>query len=362
MAMNKTALLTICMLASYSLFAQDELPEAEYYHLKGKIGPGEAVMDLARKDTAFSGMYYWVDSASPGYLSGSMDNDGYISLTAWNAAETGGSFSLSFEQGRLRGVWNDTAYFAEQAVNLAPDYRSSVQAKLYAFERETEQDRGQNTPGCFFTMQFLELESSRHPDRALDKANAIIEGCFFEIPVPMQDPYIKMNALAQSKWEMLRESSEGMHEGWSSLPHYFDRQMDIIYNAHHFLVIEEYNYLYGGGVHGIAWAEHLNFDMQTGDTLGLGEVFIPDSMAAVSLLIKKALVPGYIEGASLEAYGFLVEDLRPGDFYIYEGGLVFYFPVYSISFYAAGEFEAFVPYSELSSCMLVSSPLRRLFE
>lgn len=101
-----------------------------------------------------------------------------------------------------------------------------------------------------------------------------------------------------------------------------------------------------GGAHPNPWLVSLNFDLEAGRTLQLGDLFRPGYLQALSAyaiaeLARRELPEGRV-GASPKAENFQVWALGPQ-------GLTLVFPPYQVGPYSAGTQEVLVPWKELTS-------------
>lgn len=128
-------------------------------------------------------------------------------------------------------------------------------------------------------------------------------------------------------------------------------------NEKNVLSLSVFNYAYTGGAHGLTLQESLTFDMKTGRSYTLAELFKPgsDYMKRLSDLVRAQIAARQIE--TFEPF----KSIRPDQpFYIADRSLVLYFALYEITPYAFG-FPYFpISVYELSDIVNPGGPLGRM--
>lgn len=139
------------------------------------------------------------------------------------------------------------------------------------------------------------------------------------------------------------------------------------------LVIQSYSYT--GGAHGLPWMTALTIDLPEGERLTLGDFVKTDSLKPFMQQVRRVLLDEWndalFEAAKTELEGF-VEDTSPltddqreafsnlEDFYLTPTGFVFYWNVYDIAPYAAGQQTVFIPYGDVREHLIPDSRLHPL--
>ncbi|MGC9327243.1 MAG: DUF3298 domain-containing protein [Candidatus Hinthialibacter sp.] len=129
------------------------------------------------------------------------------------------------------------------------------------------------------------------------------------------------------------------------IPNYFSDviRFDTHFNRDGLLCLEKVKYTYrGGAAHGMTTWTYWLFDLRTGKSLELEDLFVPDFKKRLNLLIN-AHVPTDCE--------YKIEKPAPfeksSEWYLTEKYFVVHFPLYAIAPYAAGPINIKIPLSEM---------------
>lgn len=120
-------------------------------------------------------------------------------------------------------------------------------------------------------------------------------------------------------------------------------------------------YVYTGGAHGNMLALPLNYDLDTGAPLALGDLFRPSAAYLDTLAARVTQRLTQSRGT-----GWMFEDALPPDpayfavFTLEADSLRFFFPPYAIAPYAVGPSEAALPYAALRAVLRADGPVARL--
>lgn len=133
---------------------------------------------------------------------------------------------------------------------------------------------------------------------------------------------------------------------------YFDYSVE--YNQNGLFSIILSNYQYAGGAHGSTVQTACTFDLSTGRRLGLGDLMKNGCgyEKTIDAQIREGIDARVKEGSLIEfaESPFRTIGDRP-DFYLTDGGIVFYFQQYEHFPYAAGIQEFSIPYDSVSSLL-----------
>jgi hypothetical protein len=170
----------------------------------------------------------------------------------------------------------------------------------------------------------------------------------------------------------------------SGIPAYND-DISIVtrHNNYGILTFEANFSIYRGGAHGIYGKEFRNYDLHDNSLLQFEDVFITErkSRKKLSTLIKGMMADSarremgqnseYYSTVDLKgtddevlmAYGYFEpsEIEATDNFILLNGGVEFNYPPYEIAPYALGETVIYIPYENISTFMLDSTPARRMF-
>ncbi|GAB6138048.1 DUF3298 and DUF4163 domain-containing protein [Halanaerobaculum tunisiense] len=149
--------------------------------------------------------------------------------------------------------------------------------------------------------------------------------------VGMRDSSIQRK-INQDIYNLVREmiSEQGYYENPQTV---IDATYQIKNNQNRVLSLSLINYAYAGGAHGLTIVKSLNFDLDTGESYQLSELFKVDSnyKKRLSELIAQDIIERDIP--TLDEFTGVREDQ---DYYIADKTLVVYFQLYEITPYAYG--------------------------
>ena len=121
-----------------------------------------------------------------------------------------------------------------------------------------------------------------------------------------------------------------------------------------FLSISTFNDDYLGGAHGVYFQNNVVVNLNTIEKIQETEIFLPDYKEPLARIIREKLLKVMAENAGsddadLKEYFFDFDSIYPNNnFLMDDKGLHYVYNVYEIASYAAGMFEVFIPYSEVT--------------
>lgn len=123
----------------------------------------------------------------------------------------------------------------------------------------------------------------------------------------------------------------------------------ITFFNEHYVCIEQSEYTYTGGAHGMPMRYYYVLDLKTGDRLLLEDI-VSESEDEIHTIAATYFQKMYEEAPAAYFEG-AVDTVKSNAgyndmFYLTDDGIVFYFPPYDLAAYAAGFIEIEVPYSE----------------
>jgi hypothetical protein len=136
-----------------------------------------------------------------------------------------------------------------------------------------------------------------------------------------------------------------------------------------------HSYSYSGGVHGLPWIHGVTLTVPEGRHLTLGDLVKPEQLKPLMQMTRRQLVDEWSDALFPEAAAALttfIADTNPitddelrdfsayEDFYLTPQGFVFYWNVYDVAPYAAGQQTVTVPYRTVSDWLVPNSPITPL--
>ena len=110
------------------------------------------------------------------------------------------------------------------------------------------------------------------------------------------------------------------------------------------------DYSYTGGAHGMNTETCLVFSLETGDLLGLEDIFREDSMSALLGLLMEYVSEAF-EDPSDSGYLLVTDIPVTENFSISDSGITFIYNPYEIAAYAAGIIRINIPWDELQDIL-----------
>lgn len=137
-----------------------------------------------------------------------------------------------------------------------------------------------------------------------------------------------------------------------------------------------HSYAYSGGVHGLPWIHGVTLTVPEGRRLRLGDLVSEDRLKPLMQMVRRELVDDWNDALFPEASAALsafIADTNPAtaeertafsayeDFYLTPTGVVFYWNVYDVAPYAAGQQTVTIPYRTIQDWIKSESPITALF-
>jgi hypothetical protein len=265
---------------------------------------------------------------------------------------------------------------------LAPTYEAAGLATRFyhATWNDGSVDR------CVYELAYPALEpayaQSEESYERWDKVNRIIQDVAFPgiVATTTADEY-DFQASAQRYLAECRGDLESLLEesGDDEMPAYFNYAQSLSYTTELFqdgllsLVIQGYSYT--GGAHGLPWMTGITVGLEKGERYQLGDFIKAESLKPFMQRIRRQLLDEWDEALFEEARTEIESFVNDGsqiaadqqetfanleDFYVTPQGFVFYWNVYEIAPYAAGQQTVFVPFDSVRDDLIPNSPLARL--
>ncbi|KAA0206441.1 DUF3298/DUF4163 domain-containing protein [Candidatus Uhrbacteria bacterium] len=136
------------------------------------------------------------------------------------------------------------------------------------------------------------------------------------------------------------------------------------------------SYAYSGGAHGLPWMHGVSLTIPEGRRLLLGDFIRDEQLKPLMQMVRRQLVDTYEAALIPEAaaaFSAYVEDANPAtdeerhelaayeDFYLTPNGFVFYWNVYDVAPYAAGQLNVTIPYRTVRDWLKPDAPVTALF-
>jgi hypothetical protein len=144
---------------------------------------------------------------------------------------------------------------------------------------------------------------------------------------------------------------------------YDEKKVSVLTDTLGILCLVFFHDFYTGGAHPNSSLEYVNFDISTGDTLTLGDIFISGYESDLNKITEKEFlkVKNLSPEEDLEKAGYWFENNQfkvNDNFAITDQGLRFYFNSYEIAPYSMGPTRLDIPYEALHRIIDDNGPLK----
>ena len=326
-----------------------------YIKLRGKIGDKLSItMDIQKnnRSTDIIGSYYYDYIGVPINIAGAFNVENIELTERDNKGNITGTFKGKLTSNNdMNGVWINPKTKKETPFTLAETHNNIAQFEYTEYNRENCDNKKRN------------LKSAKKD--TLDWTDTLCTS------IDITTIKLKnINAIAAKKIEALLEKnilqagmSEVKHKNINELLHsvdgssdtesYFDESygMNVIYNEPNILCLSISFYGYAhGAAHPNGYSIYFNFNPQTGDTISLNDLLLPNTINKFTAIGKKKFFE--TNGNKEENSWFFDNDFTlANNFVLTKGGLLFQYNTYEAGPYAAGTPTFFIPKKELTDIL-----------
>ncbi len=239
---------------------------------------------------------------------------------------------------------------------------------------------------CVFRIVYPQFQArvrgEAEPDRRWDAANRELERAALTGYVPTStdgsfdlergaDAYIEQ---CRAELEELSAALGNDETGYMQYVQSVGYDVELLQDGLASLVIQSYSY--SGGAHGLPWLHGVTLTVPEGRRLRLGDLVKPDRLKPLLQMVRRQLVDEWDEALIPEAaaaFSAYVGDANPAtdeelrelaayeDFYLTPNGFVFYWNVYDVAPYAAGQLTVTVPFRTVADWLESGAPVTALF-
>ena len=178
--------------------------------------------------------------------------------------------------------------------------------------------------------------------------------------------YIKMYKEIEPDYKEEIESNNNEDANFATWYAYFQGlSTDIVFNRAQIVSFTHKFEAYSGGAHGSQQYSNYVIDLNTGNWIKEGDIFIDDFKDDIArLLIDKIMELNQADNvqALIDLGFFGIEEIMPNDnILIDEKGVTYLFNEYEIAAYALGTTKVLLPFDEISLYLKKESPIAHLF-
>ncbi len=329
-------------------------PDNVYMKLQGKIADKYAItMDIIkRRDTItkainISGSYYYDNVGIPLDVYGKLDNGGSFELTERDSkGDITGIFKGNFTGNTMKGVWINPKTKKELSFELSEATQNVAQFDFKEYYHENCERKKKNLKShkkdtlnwgdtLCSDMSVSMISVKNLKANACIKINALLEKTVLQ-PITSEKPYKNINDLLHS--------IDGERDF-----DYSDEQfgMGVISNEENVLCISVSYYGNTGGAHPNSYCAFYNFNPQTGDTISLMQIMLPEAIDNLIAVAKEKFIK---TNGDLKENGWFYDEAEfklASNFAITKGGLLFQYNSYEAGPYVMGAPQVFLTKKEL---------------
>lgn len=335
-------------------------PEGWYKHLKGTVGKYPITMHLHRHAEGYAGFYYYESTQEPIYFTGDDTTQlGKIHLRVFGERmEQDEHFVFGLKGSEAVGSWKkDKTTLAFEARALPDSFQFS-----YVYTSGTMNFQGMESDSAYWPR--ANFEYSTVWPQAKTTATEFLRNELLEMawirdePLPNPTPeYIHpILALNQAAFfqDYLEEHKDVTPEQVKEFSFSFNleelHQVMIVYRSPRFIVLTQFLYTYTGGAHGNYGSNYVVLNLGKKKILKLSDILTEQGIKMLPALLEANFRKkfGLKPGESLMEGGLFENRLLPNEnFFITGKGIGFNYVPYEVAPYVMGEFQVFIPFSEL---------------
>jgi hypothetical protein len=356
--MKKNQIINLCVFAFLMLpllahGQRFQLPDNFYKKFQGFIRTSKAELPITLDlyvlgDSFCEGTYSYDKIKKPIYVSGRVDNQGNLQLIEYLNEKVTGTFSGKFkDRWNMSGIWMTPDSTSRYEFELKENYpQGSAHFEIFHIHKQLGDCETEN---CF-TIDIIFPALVDYQDEAVqDRINLGI-GADWE----------KQQKIVQEEVELFNDESEMYEDIGYTMNWYEYYEEKIVLNSNYILSFERFSDTYTGGAHGSHIYDLINFDLSTGDTISLDDIFIDNYEDALNdiadVIFRKDNEIGADEDLTEIGYWGLENGFHVNkNFLLTMDGVCFIFNEYEIAPYAAGAIELFIPYTKITHLIKLGS-------
>jgi hypothetical protein len=337
----------------------EQVTKAYYKYFQGTVGHENTILQLIKYADRYDGTLIDGSSGRPLPVSGHKDSSGDLLLVSYNHYNPVDTLRGSFPQpGVFQGQLSDTAG-QQRAFTLQEIYPpGTLRWQVYTLSDSLSLDSSENSsPKARVQLMLLwpDTENTSAPSISLLKDS--ITKNYYGIDSSAMDPAAVLESARDTFFASYTQLQQQLKDrsgsrmaasfNWES-----DVEMKILWNAGNRVSIAYENYQYTGGAHGLGNTLVRVFDVTSGKTLTIQDVFKPGYESSLRQVLEKHLRVAYDipEGSALNGDQGILFDPHLAltrNFYLTGNGVGFIYNPYEVAPYVVGSIELFIPFSEI---------------
>ncbi|MBW6460278.1 MAG: DUF3298 and DUF4163 domain-containing protein [Bacteroidales bacterium] len=344
--------------------------------MEGKVGNNiSIVLDMVVTGEKVGGYYYyffddqsgdasWIHYGKSMPVYGTYKKDSIIEFREFNPAVTGAIFKGILKDGMISGLWTSSDGRKQLPFEASESYPSGTMAfRVMHHASQSPLFKKPGSPTASLEMSLL-LPGGDIVDAVSDSVEAFIYREFFSDAIPGQYPENLLNTVKELFIKNYKSANEDIYqEGAASFNWEKIKEVRILHNEHDVLSLENYDYGFTGGAHGLSFSKFQVIDLKDGHRISLDEIFRDGYRNDLRDIINQEARDKYNlkRDQSLVDAGFYNEFIDPSDnFYLTKDGIGFYYNQYEVAPFAIGSIDIFISYNKIKRILSKESPVIRL--
>lgn len=291
----------------------------------------------AENDSSINGSYYIFESAP---TSREQQND-YHNNNHW---------VVTFSNSTIKGQWVSEDGKKKYEISLTEvDYKNSYSFQVFRqYDSASVKLNGFSVTAQATDQWYMPINMAAPEKEFLTTSLLQIIGC--KSGEQVADCIKKQNNDTYFDSYRKEVDSDITEEDSHMYNHEMSHILSVVYNKKGFVIIEEGNYQYLGGAHGMHSNKYTNLDVAGKKVWRMGDVMTVDTAALSAILETEARRIFKIATGEKLSERFLVDTIDVTDnFYFTSAGVTFVYAPYAIASYADGDVYLFIPYNRLSA-------------
>jgi len=344
--------------------------------MEGKVGNNiSIVLDMVVTGEKVGGYYYYFFDDQSGDASwthfgksmpvyGTIQKDSIIEFSEFNPAVTGSIFKGILKDGMISGLWTSSDGRKQLPFEALETYPQGTMAfRVIHHTSQSPLFKKAGSPVASLEMSLL-LPQGDMEKAVSDSVTAFIYSEFFSDAIPGQNPDHLLSTIKDIYFKNYKSANEDIYqEGTASFNWEKIKEVRILHNEHDILSIENYDYGFTGGAHGLSFSKFKVVDLKDGHRIVLDEIFRDGYRNDLRDIIHQEARNLYNleRNQSLADAGFYNDYIDPSDnFYLTKDGIGFYYNQYEVAPFAMGPVDIFVNYNKIKRILRSGSPVYRL--
>lgn len=363
--MKKTFFLSILILFGANLFAQNIDESGFCRHYTGTINNIKIRMNLysyysiTDEKYVAGGNYFYENIGEIINIGGESSKNGAFTLTEYDKAERETAYITGkIEDNKIKGNWQSIDKKKKFDIILTEYYGDSAEFKTFYITQshyyKNDKEYNPYEMEFFYNNPFKTSENSAIERIQKACAKICLHSSSSNVPDNLKSYFSEKIGDYNTETTEFEDSFEDTDKtnvfyAWGLLG-----VLKPYFNDFGILSLENSLYEFQGGAHGGITVTYHVFDLKSGKKIAYDQIFKENTDQKLRKIILKKLeiYCSEVKNDSMENLIMDIEVVQPNEnFFLTNTGIGFFYNTYEISFFAAGSFVAFIPYSEIKDIL-----------